>query len=155
MISWTVAHQAPLSLGFPRQEKELRWKWQLTPVLLPGKSHGRRSVVGYSPWGCKESDTTEWFHFHFLQRIFLTQRFNLCLLHWQVDSLLLSHQGSPYRTIPQLKKNKKDHIIKTSKTFEHISQKRQMPNKHTKVLSKLLDIGKCKLKSDEMPVWIH
>ena len=30
-----------------------------TPVFLPGKSQGQRSLVGYSPWGCKESDTTE------------------------------------------------------------------------------------------------
>ena len=30
-----------------------------TPVILPGKSHGQRSLAGYSPWGCKESDTTE------------------------------------------------------------------------------------------------
>ena len=36
-----------------------------TPVLLPGKSHGRRSLVGCSPWGRKESDTTERLHFHF------------------------------------------------------------------------------------------
>ena len=36
-----------------------RRKWQPTPVLLPGESHGWRSLVGYSPWGCKESDTTE------------------------------------------------------------------------------------------------
>ena len=36
-----------------------------TPVLLPGKSCGRRSLVGCSPWGRKESDTTEWLHFHF------------------------------------------------------------------------------------------
>ena len=32
-------------------------QWHPTPVLLPGKSHGQRSVAGYSPWGCKESDT--------------------------------------------------------------------------------------------------
>ena len=38
---------------------------QPTPVLLHGKSHGRRSVVGYSPWGRKESDTTERLYFHF------------------------------------------------------------------------------------------
>ena len=38
-------------------------RWQPTPVLLPGKSHGQRSMVGYSPWGGKESDTTEWLHF--------------------------------------------------------------------------------------------
>ena len=40
-----------------------RRKWQPTPVFfrifLPGKSHGQRSMVGYSPWGHKESDTTE------------------------------------------------------------------------------------------------
>ena len=35
-----------------------------TPVLLPGKSHGQRSLVGCSPWGCEESDTTERLHFH-------------------------------------------------------------------------------------------
>ena len=35
-----------------------------TPVLLPGKSHGQRSLVGCSPWGCKESDTTEQLHVH-------------------------------------------------------------------------------------------
>ena len=36
-----------------------RRKWQPTPVFLPGKSHGRRSLVGYSPWGHKESGTTQ------------------------------------------------------------------------------------------------
>ena len=40
-------------------------QWQPTPVLLPGKSHGRRSLVGCSPWGCEESDMTERLHFHF------------------------------------------------------------------------------------------
>ena len=38
---------------------------QPTPVLLPGKSHGRRSLVGCNAWGCEESDTTEQLHFHF------------------------------------------------------------------------------------------
>ena len=36
-------------------------------VSLPGKSHGRQSLVGYCPWGSKESDTTEQFHFTSLQ----------------------------------------------------------------------------------------
>ena len=40
-----------------------RRKWQPTPALLPGESHGGRSLVGYSPWSRKESDTTE---LHFL-----------------------------------------------------------------------------------------
>ena len=50
------------SLG---REDPLEKEWQPTPVLLPGESHGRRSLVGYNPWGRKESDTTERLHFHF------------------------------------------------------------------------------------------
>ena len=42
-----------------------RRKWQPTPVLLPGNSHGRRSLVGCSPRGREESDMTEWLHFGF------------------------------------------------------------------------------------------
>ena len=44
-----------------------RRQWQPTSrqVLLPGKSHRQRSLVGYSPWGRSESDTTEKLHFHF------------------------------------------------------------------------------------------
>ena len=106
---WTVARQAPLSMGFSRQEywsglsfpppedlpnpgiklmppalgggsllmshlgsprhpigvywevREILWcrKWQPTPVFLPGESHGQRSLMGYSSWGHKETDTTE------------------------------------------------------------------------------------------------
>ena len=45
-------------------DKKEKWKaWQPTPVFLSGESHGQRSLVGYSPRGCKESDTTEWLHF--------------------------------------------------------------------------------------------
>ena len=44
------------SLG---REDPWRRKWHPTPVFLPGESHGQRSLVGYSPWGCKELDTTE------------------------------------------------------------------------------------------------
>ena len=44
---------------------EWRKQWHPTPVLLPGKSHGQRSLVGCSPWDRKESDTTEWLPFHF------------------------------------------------------------------------------------------
>ena len=42
-----------------------RRRWHPTPVPLPGKSHGRRSLVACSPWDCKQWDTTEWLHFHF------------------------------------------------------------------------------------------
>ena len=47
--------------GFDPWVGRIPWRreWQPTPVLLPGKFHGWRSLVGYSPWGHKESDTTE------------------------------------------------------------------------------------------------
>ena len=45
-----------------------RRQWHPTPVLLPGKSHGRRSLVGCCPWGREESDTTERLHFHALEK---------------------------------------------------------------------------------------
>ena len=47
------------------------WAWQPTPVFLPGESHGRRSLVGYSPWGHKELDPTE----QFSMRALLTGRY--------------------------------------------------------------------------------
>ena len=67
---WTAAHQAPPSVGFSRQEY---WSGVPLPSL---KNAGV---------GCN----------FLLQGIFPTQGLNLHLLHWQVDSLLLSHQGSP------------------------------------------------------------
>ena len=42
-----------------------RRQWHPTPVLLPGKSNGWRTLVGCSPWSCQELDTTERLHFHF------------------------------------------------------------------------------------------
>ena len=49
----------------PRSSALLEKAMAPTPVLLPGKSHGWRSLVGCSPWGLEESDTTEWLQFHF------------------------------------------------------------------------------------------
>ena len=47
--------------GFDPWIGKIPWrrKWKPTPVFLPGESHGQRSLAGYSPWGCKESDKTE------------------------------------------------------------------------------------------------
>ena len=47
--------------GFDPWVGKIPWRraWQPTPVFLPGESHGQRSLAGYSPQGCKESDTTE------------------------------------------------------------------------------------------------
>ena len=45
--------------GSLSQKDSLEKKWQPTPVFLPGEFHGQRSLADYSPWGRKESDTTE------------------------------------------------------------------------------------------------
>ena len=47
--------------GFHPWVGKIPWRraWQPSPVFLPGEYHGQRSLAGYSPWGCKESDMTE------------------------------------------------------------------------------------------------
>ena len=50
---------------FLNNGKQRRRQWHPTPVLLPGNSHGQRSLEGCSPWGHWGSDTTEQLHFHF------------------------------------------------------------------------------------------
>ena len=54
-------------MNFDKHSRRQQWRrrWHPTPVLLPGKSHGRRSLVGCSPWGCEALDTTERLHFQF------------------------------------------------------------------------------------------
>ena len=54
-----VKNPAAMRPGFNPWVRKGRRKWQPAPVFLPGKSHGQKILVGYSPWGCKESDTTE------------------------------------------------------------------------------------------------
>ena len=46
-------------LGFNPWAGMIPWEWLPTPVFLPGECRGQRSLVGYSPWDHKESDTTE------------------------------------------------------------------------------------------------
>ena len=58
-----------------------RRQWHPTPVLLPGKSHGRRSMEGCSPWGRWGSDTTEWLHFHALEKEMATHS---SVLAWRI-----------------------------------------------------------------------
>ena len=62
-----------------------RRRWHLTPGLLPGKSHGRRSLVGCSLWGREKSDTTErfpfTFHFHALEKEMATHS---SVLAWRI-----------------------------------------------------------------------
>ena len=65
-LPWWLSGKEPACqcrrCGFSPWVGKIPWrrKWQPTPVFLPEKSHGQRSLVGYSsPWGCKESDITE------------------------------------------------------------------------------------------------
>ena len=69
--------------GFNPWDGKIAWrrKWQPTPVLLPGKSNGRRNLGGCRPGGHKESDTTEWLHFPLL------------LLHWTIFLLRYYNPG--------------------------------------------------------------
>ena len=59
--------------GFNPWVGKISWrrKWQRTPVFLSRESQGWRSLVGYSPWGRRESDTTERLHFTSLHRYFI------------------------------------------------------------------------------------
>ena len=63
LISWLQSPSAVIL--YPPKLYVWRQQWHPTPVLLPGKSRGWRSLVGCNPWGRKESDTTERLHFHF------------------------------------------------------------------------------------------
>ena len=60
-----------------------RRQWHPTPVILPGKSHGRRRLVGCSPWGLEELDMTErlYFHFHALEKEMATHS---SVLAWRI-----------------------------------------------------------------------
>ena len=73
LVGQTVKHLPTMwkTTGFSPWVRKISWrrKWQPTPVFLPGKSHGRRSLVGYCPWGRKESDTTGRLHFTSLMSI--------------------------------------------------------------------------------------
>ena len=62
---WSTKSTHKSQLHFSTLTMNRRRQWHPTPVLLPGKPHGWRSLVGCSPWGRKELDTTERLHFHF------------------------------------------------------------------------------------------
>ena len=99
--------------GFESWGGMIPWwrKWQSTPTLLPGKSHGQRILIGYSPWGRKELDTTEQLHFHF--HCMLSIRINLqqkLKQRTQVNSLAVQRLGFapslPMAQVGELKSHK-------------------------------------------------
>ena len=70
-----ITYYSPINLRHGHSETMIKYdkvkhlrrrrQWQPIPILLPGKSRGWKNLVGYSPWGRKELDTTERLHFHF------------------------------------------------------------------------------------------
>ena len=66
MLKNTPANAGDLGLTPSLGRSPWRRKWQPTPVFLPGKSHGQRCLMSYSPWGPKESDMSEHTHTHSL-----------------------------------------------------------------------------------------
>ena len=89
-------------------------KWQPTPVFLPGKSHGQRSLAGYSPWGRKELDTTEQLStcqsWHWTQ-IQLVQRFIHFPQH-RTGSMLHKSPGLCTGIEPVARLNKTEPLLK-------------------------------------------
>ena len=73
--------QSSAHVNLQRLWASWRRRWHPTPVLLPGKSHGRRSLVGCSPWGRSESDITERLHFHALEKEMTTHS---SVLAWRI-----------------------------------------------------------------------
>ena len=61
---WLSGKESTCNAGDAKNTLPWRRKWKLAPVFLPGKFHGQRSLVGYSPRGHKESDTTECMSIH-------------------------------------------------------------------------------------------
>ena len=64
-LSFSIKFSSVITISLTVTSSLRRRQWHPTPVLLPGKSHGWRSLVGCSPWGRWGSDTTERLHFHF------------------------------------------------------------------------------------------
>ena len=107
-----------------------RRRWHPIPVLLLGKSHGWRSLVGCSPWGHEESDTTEQLHFHALEKEMATHS---SVLAWRIPGT-----GEP-GGLPSMGSHRVGHdwsdlaaaavcIQKILKLFQKIAEEGTLPN---------------------------
>ena len=120
--------------GFDPWVGKIPWrrKRQPTPVLMPGKSHGQRSLIGYSPWGRKESDTTKWLHFQGSYRLMF------CLGHkankqWQSQILNSGLHASKVHAIAGHKTGQ--HHISHPNYFLVVREKTLWPLKINKCFS--------------------
>ena len=91
-----------------------RRAWQPTAVFLPEESHGQRSLVGCSPWGRKEPDTTEWLHFHF-PFSFTDYPWRWTALHTPDDNFFFSSLGCSFKSSAKFSTGLIDIIISVFK----------------------------------------
>ena len=103
-VPWWLSSKEPTCQcrrwGFDPWVRKIPWRraWQPNPVVLPGESHGQRSLVGYGSWGCKESDTTERLNNHkmcvWLNNIFQSKCKSVVILK---RKLMKPSKGIPWR----------------------------------------------------------
>ena len=116
---WSICLQCRRPRFDPWVRKILcRRKRQPTPVLFPGKSHGRRTLVGHSPWGRKELDTTE--RLHFLS--FLSLYYIAC------ESIQVHVQPQPYFPVNPVIPNWQNHIMQPGASLVALAVKKQPAN---------------------------
>ena len=107
----------------------MAWHIQSTPVLLPGKSHGWRSLVGCSPWGHEESDMTEQLHFHF--------------------SLLCIGEGNGNPLQCSCPENPRDVVTESHTQFKWLSSSRSIQSTERKNTTKNLYLVKLTFSTEE------
>ena len=112
--------------GFNPWVRKIPWrrKWHPTQVFLPGKSHGQRSLVGYSPWGRKESDTTERLHFtsgHNMCSLAVESRYvtttlknDFCSAPWSPVATLIHLHPFPSMTTPHSRRGSFNSAVSSS-----------------------------------------
>ena len=90
---------------------------------MPGESHGGKSLVGYSPWGPEESDTTELFHFHFFGSLEL-HILNAGLFHSQVCKVLsVGERAEEFRMGRMEKGGLADHVDEEVRFYSKCNRK--------------------------------
>ena len=121
--------------GFNPWVEKFLWRreWQSSPVFLPGEFHGERSLVGYSPWSCKESDMTEWLTYaHTAIKVTLLQAQWYYHLNFQMRNLKLSEAkwlctkpDSKSRAAPEWKPRSPDPLFCSQHQFVSSSSLRK------------------------------
>ena len=116
-----------------------RRQWHPTPVLLPGKPHGRRSLVGCSPWGRTELDTTERLHFHFsLSSLEKEMATHSSVLAWRIPGT-----GEP-GGLPSMGSHRVGHdwsdLATAAAVYRYICQQTRCRIHHFSLLNKITQI---------------